>query len=95
MLNAQDAMEDGGIVEIVTERRKRNIRISIKDNGKGISGNDIDHIFDPFFTTKSTSLGTGLGLSISKGIIDSFGGKLEVKGPEGKGTTFTIIFPTV
>ena len=95
ILNAQDAMEKGGILNISTRVKNNKLRIIFKDNGCGISKKDMDHIFEPFFTTKSDMLGTGLGLSTSKGIIDSLGGEIGVKSTIGKGSTFTITFPII
>jgi len=93
IMNAQDAMEKGGILNIITDVKDNKLRIIFEDNGCGISEEDMGHIFEPFFTTKSAILGTGLGLSISKGIIESFGGNIDVKSTIGKGSSFTITFP--
>ena len=93
ILNAQDAMKDGGILNISTNVKDAKLQIVFQDNGCGISEGDIDYVFDPFYTTKSKMLGTGLGLSISKGIIESFGGEINVKSQIGKGTTFIVTFP--
>ncbi|MDE0862206.1 MAG: ATP-binding protein [Rubripirellula sp.] len=68
-------------------------RISITDDGEGISPNDRAHIFEPFFTTKDVGEGTGLGLSISHGIIQEHGGWIEVDTTEGKGSKFSIYLP--
>ena len=67
--------------------------VSVKDNGPGISPEQLKKIFDPFFTTKPVGEGTGLGLSISHGIIERHGGKIEVESATDKGTTFTISLP--
>ena len=93
IMNAQDAMEKGGILNISTDVKDNKLRIIFEDNGCGILEEDMGHIFEPFFTTKSAILGTGLGLSISKGIIESFGGNIDVKSTIGKGSSFTITFP--
>ena len=89
--NAKDAVDIGGTVNITTNIKNKNLYIYIKDNGSGISEDNIEHIFDPFFTTKSEMLGTGLGLSISKKIIESFNGEIKVKSKPGKGTTFILV----
>ena len=52
-----------------------------------------ERVFEPFFTTKDPDRGTGLGLSISKGIVEEFGGRLELASVEGEGTTVTICLP--
>ncbi len=93
ILNAQGAMKGGGVLNISTNVKDSKLQIVFRDNGCGISEGDIDYIFDPFYTTKSKMLGTGLGLSISKGIVQSFGGEINVKSQIGKGTTFLITFP--
>jgi len=93
ILNAQGAMKGGGVLNISTNVKDSKLKIVFRDNGCGISEGDIDYIFDPFYTTKSKMLGTGLGLSISKGIVQSFGGEINVKSQIGKGTTFLITFP--
>ena len=90
LINAADAMPDGGSIYIRTKEDKRWVVIAIKDTGMGIPAAELDKIFDPFYTTKSPDKGTGLGLSISLKIIDEFGGKLQVKSKDGKGSEFTI-----
>ncbi|MBN2638453.1 MAG: response regulator [Bacteroidales bacterium] len=71
----------------------KNCIILIKDNGTGISKENINNIFDPFFTTKDEEKGTGLGLSISYGIIKEMKGKIEVESEEGNFTGFKIDLP--
>ncbi|MFC1564005.1 PAS domain S-box protein [candidate division KSB1 bacterium] len=93
ILNAQDAMENKGLLQIKTRFRKNKLRLLVIDNGSGISEKDLEHIFEPFYTTKSNMLGTGLGLSTTKGIVESFGGHISVKSKVGTGTTFTVTFP--
>jgi len=70
-------------------------RLSVEDNGVGISEEDQANIFEPFFTTKEIGKGTGLGLSMSKGAIESHGGIIEVDSTPGKGTIFRIYLPLV
>lgn len=93
ILNAMDAMEGGGILEIRTNVKNNKLYVYVKDYGCGITKENIEHIFEPFFTTKSSMLGTGLGLSTTKGIVESFGGATTVKSQVGKGSTFKITFP--
>lgn len=70
------------------------IRIEIKDNGSGISPQNMQKIFEPFFTTKSTNKGTGIGLTTVKMIVEKdMKGKIEIESEEGKGTLVRIIFP--
>lgn len=91
--NALDAMSDGGNISFSTWSRNKIVFISISDTGEGISEEVKKCIFDPFFTTR-TPEGTGLGLSMAYGIITRHGGKIEVESEVGKGTTFTLQFPT-
>ena len=69
------------------------LRITIRDTGEGIRGEDLAHVFDPFFTTKDH--GTGLGLSVVHGIIQEHGGQIEVESELQKGTAFHILLPLV
>ncbi len=66
--------------------------VSVTDNGKGISKEDLEKIFDPFYSTKGLK-GTGLGLSVAWGIIENHNGRIEVLSEENKGTSFTIKLP--
>ncbi len=99
--NAIDAIiekhgPDGGILEIVSGTgENKNVKISVKDNGTGISFENKEKIFSPFFTTKPVGKGTGLGLSVCYGIIEKMGGQMEVESEKGVGTTFTITLPAV
>lgn len=91
--NAFEAVADGGQIDIVMrEAGGDNVRIAIKDNGEGISEENLKHIFDPFFSTKK-EYGTGLGLSITYGIVDKLGGKISVESEVGVGTSFFVILP--
>jgi len=69
------------------------IKISVKDNGPGISSSIKDKIFQPFFTTKPTGSGTGLGLSLSYDIVKAHGGAITVESTEQSGTEFIITIP--
>ncbi|MBM9513428.1 hybrid sensor histidine kinase/response regulator [Desulfogranum marinum] len=71
----------------------RYVVLTVKDNGKGISENDLQRIFDPFFTTRSVGDGTGMGLAVLHGIILAHDGIIDVKSTLGKGTAFTVFFP--
>lgn len=66
----------------------------VRDNGCGISHENLNKIFSPFFTTKPVGKGTGLGLSVCYGIVDKMGGSMAVESEMGVGTTFTISLPT-
>ena len=63
--------------------------------GIGIAEDDIPHIFEPFFSTKQATSGIGLGLAIVHGIIKTHNGRIEVESEPGKGTTISIILPTI
>jgi signal transduction histidine kinase len=69
------------------------IRIEIEDTGPGIPQEELGKIFDPFYTTKPAGEGTGLGLAICVRILESYGGRLQVRSEVGKGTIFTILLP--
>lgn len=92
--NACDAIDFKGTINVKTqELDEDHVRISVKDNGKGMSEDTLKKIFDPFFTTKEVGKGTGLGLAITYGIIEKHNGKITVESQEGKGTEFVITLP--
>lgn len=93
LINAKDAMPDGGKMVIATEQVDTKIQIRFSDSGMGIKKENMTRIFEPFFTTKEPGKGTGLGLPISRGIVRKFGGEMKVDSVEGRGTTFTIVLP--
>ena len=93
ILNAFDAMQEGGTLNIMTryEDKDHTVIIEIQDTGKGIETDKVKDIFKPFFTTKAK--GTGLGLAVTKRFIEQNGGNIYVESAPGKGTTFKIILP--
>jgi signal transduction histidine kinase/ActR/RegA family two-component response regulator len=98
LLNARQAMPEGGIIEVHAANAVRNaaaaealVRISIRDFGCGIPANVLPRIFDPYFTTKPG--GHGLGLATAYAIVRKHGGTLSVESEPGVGTTFTIDLP--
>jgi len=93
LINAVDAVDEGGVIRITTRARGDEVELAVRDDGHGIPAEVIDRIFDPFFSTKASGKGTGLGLSISLGIVQAHGGRLDVTGDPGAGTTFTMILP--
>jgi PAS domain S-box-containing protein len=93
MLNALDAMPNGGHLGISMQKIDKAVEIIFSDNGVGIDAEIMDHIFDPFFTSKPLGKGTGLGLSICYGIINEHNGSISVKSKKDKGSTFTIRLP--
>ncbi|MGA3244064.1 MAG: ATP-binding protein [Bacteroidota bacterium] len=93
VLNARDAMPDGGIIQIQTAGDNGFVKISIGDSGVGIPKENLDKIFDAFFTTKSKVSGVGLGLSVSYGIISQHRGNIKVTSTPGEGSTFVVSLP--
>ena len=93
LLNAADAVEDGGFVRLGTSVRADEAVLTVEDRGQGIEEHLQDQIFDPFFTTKQPGEGTGLGLSIVLGIVQAHGGSIRVDSRPGAGATFTIHLP--
>jgi len=92
ILNAMDAMSDGGVLNITTRPLKGGIEITFQDHGTGISVEKQANIFEPFFSTKDG--GTGLGLTVSYNIITAHGGTLELLPDRGPGACFRIFLPT-
>jgi len=107
MVNAAQAMPDGGDLHIVTENvvldasrvkphdlpEGRYVRISITDSGVGMDQATMRKIFDPFFTTKARERGTGLGLASAYGIVKNHGGFIDVTSRVGEGSTFAVYLP--
>ena len=91
--NSVQATDDGGQVFIRLTATLEEAKIIVKDNGCGISRENLARIFEPFFTTKEADQGTGMGLYVSWGIITSLGGLIAVESEVSKGTTFTITLP--
>lgn len=92
ILNAQDAMPDGGAVRITASQADGAARMVVSDNGIGIAPENRARIFTPFFTTKGPR-GTGLGLSVSDSLVRAAGGSIRFSSDVGKGTSFEITLP--
>ena len=92
LLNATQAIKNKGTITVKTAKDNDKISITIKDNGCGISKEDIRRIMVPFFTTKAPGEGVGLGLSISHSIIKKHKGTVIFVSEKGKGTTVIITF---
>ncbi len=93
ILNARDAMPDGGSLDISVTQSNGNVLMRFADTGHGIDAEVRDKVFDPFFSTKGPTKGTGLGLSICYSIIKDHGGTIEIDSEKDKGTRFTIKMP--
>lgn len=108
VVNARDAMPDGGEITIMTESiileqplnrdrvavpAGRYVGVKVADEGSGIAPEKLQKVFEPFYTTKRTGEGTGLGLSTAYGIIKQTGGYIFVDSKLGQGTTFSLMFP--
>jgi two-component system, cell cycle sensor histidine kinase and response regulator CckA len=97
VLNARDAMPDGGLLRIETFERTlaadSQAVIRVIDTGTGIPEDCLSRIFDPFYTTKDAGKGSGLGLATAFGIIAQHGGRIMVSSRVGTGTTFEVILP--
>ncbi|HSR51359.1 MAG TPA: ATP-binding protein [Acidobacteriota bacterium] len=93
LLNALEAVSEGGRIEISVARRDEFVRLRLTDDGCGIPHSDLEHIFDPFFTTKAEGRGTGLGLSIAQWIVRRHQGRIQVSSKAGWGAVFTVLIP--
>ncbi len=110
IVNARDAMPEGGRITVRTETRTfseddrrphvalsagRYVLLTVQDTGSGMDSATRDRIFEPFFTTKPQGRGTGLGLPMAYGIVKQHGGSIWVESAPGKGSTFTVAFPAL
>ncbi|MDP1949267.1 MAG: ATP-binding protein [Nitrospirota bacterium] len=110
VLNARDAMPDGGLINIETDNIDLDehfsnshpgstpgpyVKIMVRDAGCGMDRETLTHIFEPFFTTKGPGKGTGLGLATVYGIVKQSQGYIEVASEPGRGSRFTVYLPRV
>ncbi len=93
ILNAVNAMPEGGVLRVGVERSGAEARVRIADTGHGIPEGEMGNIFDPFYTTRPVGQGTGLGLSICYSIVEQHLGAIEVESVKGRGSVFTVRLP--
>jgi signal transduction histidine kinase len=106
VINARDAMPDGGLLTIATSNVSLDpsihsvvpsagdyVRLSVIDTGTGIAVDALENVFEPFFTTKPPGKGSGLGLSQVYGVASQSGGGVDIESAPGKGTTIAVFFP--
>jgi PAS domain S-box-containing protein len=106
IINARDAMPDGGTVTILAANREvaagalsgleagEYVCITVEDTGTGISADDLQKVMEPFFTTKEVGKGSGLGLSMVYGFVEQSGGRLRIESQPGQGTRVELLLPT-
>lgn len=95
IMNAMDAMPQGGNLWLTTSFSREQSRVSIvvRDDGSGIPPEILPRLFEPFLTTKENGRGVGLGLAISRSILERHRGNIDVQSELGHGTTFTVTLP--
>jgi len=93
ILNARDAMPQGGQVTIETGRNGQTAFLTVRDTGVGMDQQILRRAFEPFFTTKEIGQGTGLGLSVVHGIVAQVGGQIQADSEPGRGSVFTLRLP--
>ncbi len=91
VLNAMDAMPDGGSLALRTKREDGKVVIEVADTGSGLTPEECERIFTPYYTSKQH--GTGLGLAIVQSVVSDHGGTISVGSEPGKGTTFVVELP--
>jgi signal transduction histidine kinase len=88
ILNAIDAMAQGGTLTVTTTAAGAGVRLEVADTGQGLKPEECERLFTPYYTTKTH--GTGLGLAIVQSVVSDHKGKISVASEPGKGTTFRI-----
>ncbi len=90
VVNAIQAMPDGGRLTIATQHRASTAVLRVADTGLGMSAEVRERVFLPFFTTKDVNEGTGLGLAVAHGIVSAHGGRISVESRSGQGSCFEV-----
>jgi two-component system nitrogen regulation sensor histidine kinase NtrY len=93
VLNAIDAMPQGGVLRISSSCQDGHVRLSVSDTGQGLTEEECARLFTPYYTTKQH--GTGLGLAIVQSVVSDHGGKISVVSTPGRGATFVIELPVL
>jgi two-component system, NtrC family, nitrogen regulation sensor histidine kinase NtrY len=91
VLNAMDAMPQGGTLKMRTRQQDDHAYIEISDTGTGLTSEECERLFTPYYTSKEH--GTGLGLAIVQSVVSDHGGRISVQSQAGRGTTFVIELP--
>jgi signal transduction histidine kinase len=93
MLNAADAMPEGGALTMTARRRDGQVEIHVRDTGSGMTQDVLKKATTPLFTTKPTGRGTGLGLAVCSNVVRSIGGEMTLASAPGLGTEVVISLP--
>jgi signal transduction histidine kinase len=91
ILNAIDATEAGGRIELAAERHGGDVVVAVRDNGAGMPPDQAKRVFEPYFTTKKH--GTGLGLFVTRQLVTEHGGTVEFESAPGQGAAFRVRLP--